>query len=52
MDAVTDVYEVTLFAAGLRSGDAKPRDENTLRAAVHGILHGLAALHKARLCAR
>ena len=37
---------------GLRGSDAAPRCEKSLRSAVHGVLHGLAALHTAGICHR
>jgi hypothetical protein len=42
-----DTYAVVLSPLGLRGVDAEPRDEACLRAAAHGVLHGVAALHAA-----
>ena len=42
-----DTYAVALKPLGLRGADALPSDEEGLRAAAHGMLHGLAALHAA-----
>jgi hypothetical protein len=42
-----DTYTVVLAPLGLRGADAEPTDEAGLRAAAHGVLHGLAALHAA-----
>ena len=42
-----DIYSVVLAPLGLRGNDAEPTDEAGLRAAAHGVLHGLAALHAA-----
>ena len=42
-----DTYAVALAPLGLRGRDAEPADEASLRAAAHGVLHGLAALHAA-----
>ena len=42
-----DTYAVALAPLGLRGCDAEPADEASLRAAAHGVLHGLAALHAA-----
>ena len=41
-----DMYTVTLSPVGLQCGDAKPRNEQQAASAAHGLLHGLAALHK------
>ena len=47
-----DEYSVRLAPLGLTGDDAKPRNENELRAAAHGLLHGLAALHAAGIVHR
>ena len=38
--------QVDLAPVGLCSGDALPRNEMEARDMIHGLLHGLAALHK------
>ena len=40
---------MTLSPAGRRNLDAIPSDEPQLQRAIHGILHGLGALHEARV---
>lgn len=45
-------YLVRTRPLGLRGSDAVPRCEESLRSAVHGVLHGLAALHAAGICHR
>lgn len=42
-----DVYSVVLAPVGRRGADSLPKSAEDLRAAVHGILHGLGALHEA-----
>ena len=45
-------YAIRTRPLGLRGSDAAPRCEQSLRCAVHGVLHGLAALHAAGVCHR
>ena len=47
-----DTYSVYLQPIGLQRSDAKPRNEEEAVSAAHGLLHGLAALHKVRTHAR
>ena len=42
-----DTYRVTCKPLGVTREQSVPADENSLRAALHGALHGLAALHAA-----
>lgn len=46
------VYRVSVTPLGLTGEGARPRSEAQLRAAAHGALHGLAALHAAGLVHR
>eukprot|EP00198_Chlamydomonas_reinhardtii_P001927 XP_001691263.1 predicted protein [Chlamydomonas reinhardtii] len=46
-DEEDNTYSVDLAPVGLCSGDALPRNEMEARDMIHGLLHGLAALHKA-----
>ena len=48
LDRMEDMYTVTLTPLGLQCGDAKPCNEQQAASAAHGLLHGLAALHKVR----
>ena len=41
-----DTYSIYLVPIGLQRGDAAPASEQAAANAVHGLLHGLAALHK------
>ena len=41
-----DTYSIYLAPLGLQRGDAEPDNERSAANAVHGLLHGLAALHK------
>ena len=41
-----DTYSVYLKPVGRQRSDALPRDEQAAASAAHGLLHGLAALHK------
>ena len=43
-----DKYAVRLFPVGLRYNPMAATSEEVVRAAAHGILHGLDALHKVR----
>ena len=49
---VHDTYTVRLKPLGLTGAPATPKNELELCAAAHGLLHGLAALHAARLVHR
>ena len=46
LDDTEDTYSIYLAPIGLQRGDAKPANEQAAANAVHGLLHGLAALHK------
>ena len=46
LDDTEDTYSIYLAPIGLQRGDAEPDNEQTAANAVHGLLHGLAALHK------
>lgn len=43
-----NTYAVTLTPVGLQAGDAIPCNEEAAANAAHGLLHGLAALHRVR----
>ena len=47
-----DTYKVRITPVGLAGDQAKPCSEAELRAAAHGLLHGLAALHGAGIVHR
>eukprot|EP00891_Asterochloris_glomerata_P004753 jgi/Astpho2/4753/Aster-00303 len=47
LDPKEDTYTVSLAPIGLQRGDAQPCNEQQAASAAHGLLHGLAALHKA-----
>lgn len=49
---VDDKYTAELFPVGMQYRDAKPGTEDDLRCAAHGLLHGLAAVHKAGYVSR
>ena len=51
-DVRKDKYCVSVTPLGLTGQDARPRNEDELRAAAHGALHGLSALHAAGLVHR
>ena len=48
LDPKEDTYTVSLAPIGLQRGDAQPCNEQQAASAAHGLLHGLAALHKVR----
>ena len=48
LDTEEDIYTVSLSPVGLQCVDAKPCNEQQAASAAHGLLHGLAALHKVR----
>ena len=41
-----DVYSVDIVPVGLPSSNALPASEDDARRLLHGLLHGLAAIHK------
>lgn len=43
-----DKYRVVLYPVGLTPAEARPTTAEELRAAAHGLLHGLNAIHQAR----
>lgn len=47
LEDTEDTYSIYLAPIGLQRGDAEPASEQAAANAVHGLLHGLAALHKA-----